>query len=392
MENKGILEKGVFMKEKYSEIIFVLTMLLMLFSITGCAVGEVLGAYEYYGPKWSPDGTKILFGKRVLIGGDVGGAFYRRDLYVMDADGKNIKKLASDVGNNYWPPVENKIAYIQKGGAKEKLMVVDCNGHNRKALDLPRSLLYDIKWSPKGDKILCDEFVVNVDGSGYKKINVEGGKWSPDGTMIASSNNYKGRIYFIGANGKNKKYLINAELMPIPNSGGLKGYYMAYDWSPDSNKIAYAASGDENIYIMDIETNTAIELVKYEGNISSITWLPNEDKIRFKVYLGREEFPTTFTDPNSGRPVGITAVRDNYSTYTISTNGTGLGKIEYKEYKISPLEWPTPTFDFDSIDLSPDGTKYVYEGETDEYAGIYVIDTDGKNCKPLLKTKNWKRK
>jgi Tol biopolymer transport system component len=86
-------------------------------------------------PRWSPDGTQILFIRR--FGED------RRQLWVVKASGGNPRRIgtASDVLAADWSPDENRLAMVRTGTQAGTLQVwiADADGGNGHAIGLPLS-------------------------------------------------------------------------------------------------------------------------------------------------------------------------------------------------------------------------------------------------------------
>ena len=79
----------------------------------------------------------------------------RGAVYVMDADGSKMKSLLedpkADAGGPLWSPDGKRIAYWYWPVDKPQLWVMDANGENRKRLHWWGR---PTDWSPGGDKIL----------------------------------------------------------------------------------------------------------------------------------------------------------------------------------------------------------------------------------------------
>jgi Tol biopolymer transport system component len=123
-------------------------------------------------PKWSPDGKRIAFYS------DRGGKF---DIYVMDADGKNLTQLTKESGDNSspaWSRDGKKIAFVSTRDGNSEIYVMNADGSNPMRLtNDPKSDLLPI-WSPDGMKIMFaskrtnkgDIYMVNADGSNVVQV------------------------------------------------------------------------------------------------------------------------------------------------------------------------------------------------------------------------------
>ena len=102
---------------------------------------------EYNGePAWSPDGKQIAYNDGI-------------SLHVMDADGSNVRELASCGVNPAWSPDGKQIAYNESpicfgtaGGAPD-IHVMDADGSNDYRLTDNRAYDGAPAWSPDGRKI-----------------------------------------------------------------------------------------------------------------------------------------------------------------------------------------------------------------------------------------------
>ena len=184
---------------------------------------------------WSPDGTKIAF---------MSNQNNQHEIYVMDADGKNQKRLMKNklsMGEPAWSPDSTKIAVLiakvdrtsGPGGwvaSGAELCVIDADGKNQKILTnyiVPQEgfSLEQVAWSPDGTKIAFSItnyiFIISADGKDDRKTLMEDQGiystplcWSPDGTKIAfirtsfeGKKISKSEIYIMDTDGKNLKKL-----------------------------------------------------------------------------------------------------------------------------------------------------------------------------------------
>ena len=130
-------------------------------------------------PAWSPDGTQIAFVSN------------RKDglgLYVMDADGSNLINLTQNPdGGDWspdWAPDGSQIVFQSRRDGNDEIYVMDADGSN--LINLTQHVDFD--WHPS---------------------------WSPDGTKIAFASNRDGdfEIYVMNTDGTN----------PVSNSPKIHG-------------------------------------------------------------------------------------------------------------------------------------------------------------------------
>jgi Tol biopolymer transport system component len=183
----------------------------------------------------SPDGKSIVFTS--LKDGDL-------DIYTMNIDGSNVRRLTTTHGYDggpWWSPDGTKIVYRAHHPA---------DSAERAQYDtlLARRLVRPSK---------VELWVMNADGSDQRQITRLGGanfgpSWTPDGTRIVFSSNYK-----TPRSGNFDLFLINLDgsgLEQITFHESFDGFPM---FSPDGSQLMWAsnrhaaAEGETNVFIAE---------------------------------------------------------------------------------------------------------------------------------------------
>jgi len=263
------------------------------------------------------------------------------EIYVMDTDGGNPRRLTNNPDKDYspsWSPNGKRIIFMSNR-----------DGH---AHFIPGLFTYEI-------------YVMNADGSNPQNLtnnpaDDRSPAWSPDGKRIAFMSNRDGfknaervithEIYVMDADGGNPQNLTN----DLNNDSSPA-------WSPDGKRIVFSSVRDghfenefgitDEIYVMDADGGNPRRLTENPKNDWDPVWSPDGKRI-------------AFASDRKGDFV-------NFEIYVMAANGENEQRLT--ENRVD--DW--------SPSWAPDGERITFRSERDGNGEIYVMDADGGNLQNL---------
>ncbi len=198
-----------------------------------------------FAPSWSPDRSQIAFGA-------YDGRSEARGLFVMRADGSQLRQIAAGGSEPDWSPDGSTIAFIADDGVV-KFVAPDGSDLRDSGFVGARS----VSWSPDGERIAMaidgNVFVGDLETGELEQLTSTGSPgsdyevaWSPAADTIAFT---RGRdVFTIEADGSGLTNL-------TPGNGD--AYDRSPAWSPDGTRLVFASDRDARtamrLYIMDAD-------------------------------------------------------------------------------------------------------------------------------------------
>jgi TolB protein len=145
-------------------------------------------------PTWSPDGKSVAF--HLSREGQTG-------VYIANADGTGIRKLAENAITPSWSPNGQWIAYGSKYNGKYQIYVMDPDGKSQRLITTDGAASFNPSWSPDSRVIVFESdrdgddkdelYRINADGSGEVLLKRD------EANLVYPSFSADGRQIFYGA-------------------------------------------------------------------------------------------------------------------------------------------------------------------------------------------------
>ena len=267
--------------------------------------------YHPHHPRWSPDGTQIVFGMPVNLSGN-----NEYHLFLMNANGTNIRPLTeAQVGINAEPsfsPDGQRVLFTTDTFRERGTNILDLE--SGETIHLPDLVANSSDWSPDGTQIVfaspsfsvaggpgSDIWIMDADGGNARNLlpapDVDGRiidrsspRWSPDGRQIL----YAETEYTFEQRGVFEFLILKANRYIVCDQNGehilqlnisKKWKSRDIDWMGDGESILLSAgelklnrlmlsnNADYNIYKYHIATDKMTQLTDPTGTEWEVNWV-----------------------------------------------------------------------------------------------------------------------
>lgn len=266
------------------------------------------------------------------------------------------------------------VASVQSGGVGNKeIYVMDWDGENQKKITDHKSIAISPAWSNNGKKVAYTAFAYHTKAKtrnpdlfiyeletgkrwlvSYRKGQNSGATFLPgdDNLLLTLSQGGTPDIFKMTADGKS--------LSPLTNGPG-KSMNVEPDYSPNSGKVAFSSdrSGKPMVYTMDLDGGSVKRLTfagKYNANPS---WSPDGKKIAFAGYD-----------------------KGNFDIFVINADGSNLKRLT------AATKSNGRNADNEQPSWSPDGRHIVFVSDRTGLNQVYMISPDGSNERRLTYDRN----
>jgi TolB protein len=276
---------------------------------------------QKFGGSGSLLGSRIYFVKSTGVRGEI------KEIWAMDWDGSNptqLTKFRSLSINPAISPDGARLAFTSYAKGTPRIMLLDTlSGRALSFYNQEASLNATPDFSPDGKQIyyastasgLAQIYVASLDGQGFRRvthtdtIDVEP-KVNPKnpGLMLFVGGQSHPQIYRMSTDGTGVERVTNGSGEATNPAWNQDGAHFAFSWTSG------IASGNFNLFIMDIGTREYLQLTHGEGRNENPSWAPDSRHL-------------VFQSNRSGK----------YQIYTMLANGTQLKQLTNQGDNTSPV-------------------------------------------------------
>ena len=286
----------------------------------------------------APTGEIVFVSKRDGGFNDGGEQIITGDIYVMQADGTNVRKLTDtpvdpgfydpdyadqdwfDDRSPAWSPDGTRIAFGREGDYGDIYVIfANGSGFTRVTLPLEEDYYENPTWSPDGRTVAFEDIwqegstiAVTTPYNLYFPEGIAAGgepDWSPDGRQIVYyCNDMYDRCSDTDESSFLDIYVANRDGSNVVNLTNSRAEDHEPAWSPDGTKLAYASkhSGNYDIYVMNADGSGLQRLMNNGADDREPTWSPDGTQIAFTRIMPNGNGDIFVMNANGGNQTNIT--------------------------------------------------------------------------------------
>jgi len=252
-------------------------------------------------------GTSLLGSKIYFVSNRTG----HKEIWVMDPDGSNQKQISHFNSLSIEPAVTpdgTKIAFTSFARGNPAIFILSTDSGRRLPFyNQVASMNATPNFTPNGQQILYSStasgwaqiYVANIDGSNLRRIS------STRALEVEPKVNPKtgtDMVFVSGRSGPQQIYRMNMDGTDVQRLSNGEGEASNPSWHPNGQVIAFAwtrgfATGNFNIFIMDVATRGFNQLTYGAGRNENPTWAPDGRRLGFmSTRTGSEQIWTMLAD------------------------------------------------------------------------------------------------
>ena len=249
-------------------------------------------AHEFAADILAIFGQKTLFGSKIVF---VSSRTGNKEVWIMEPDGSNQKQITQFHSLSIMPaiaPDSSKIAFTSYYRGNPGIFIFSVDPVRQLPFyNQVASLNETPDFTPDGKQIVYSSsasgwaqiYIANLDGSGLRRIS------SSRAIEVEPKINPKtgSEIAFVsGRSGPQQIYKMNLDGADVERLTPGEGEASNPSWHPDGQLLAFAwtqgyATGNFNIFIMDVATRKYTQLTHGEGRNENPSWAPDGRHIVF---------------------------------------------------------------------------------------------------------------
>jgi len=239
-------------------------------------------------------GGKSLYGTKIVFVRQMGPKI--KEIWMMDPDGSNQKQITHFNSLSIQPaisPDSSKIAFTSYAKFSPGIFVFSVDPVRQLPFyNQVASVNATPAFTPDGKQIVYSSsasgtaqiYIANVDGSGLRRIS------SGNAIEVKPKVNPKTgneMVFVSGRSGPQQIYRMNMDGADVERLTPGEGEASNPSWNPDGQYLAFSwtrgyATGNFNIFVMDVATRKYTQLTHSEGRNENPSWAPDGQHIVFQ--------------------------------------------------------------------------------------------------------------